>query len=263
MWTCPQCKQKNRDDARFCRGCGLERGSAVYPPPERGRSPWLPWLLLGLLGLALIVLGLVLLLRDPSDPGIKPTPEPTPSWELQDARDDNIPSPEPIVVVTPSPTAPFVGYLTESAQLSEQGLGQLKNVMEGVIAENVRTTWGAPEHLLSSEYRGYLLLTPKGDNSTFHNILILVYQNRVNIRIPAEGVDKTLEYYYPLRFEDLWCSADGSLILPSPILPGGEVKANVPGHYFYYKGYGDLEALRRAMVDPERSAYNVEEFWAP
>ena len=266
MWICPQCEQKNRDDARFCSGCGWERDAfGTAYPPEKGRSPWLPWLLLGLLGLALIILGLVLLLRDPSDPRVKPTPTPAPTapWELQDARDDNIPSPEPVEVVTPSPTAPFVGYLTESGQLSEQGLGQLRNVMEGVIAENVRTTWGAPEHLLSSEYRGYLLLTAKGDNSTFHNILILVYQNRVNIRIPAEGVDKTLEYYYPLRFEDLWCSADGSLILPSPILPGGEVKANVPGHYFYYKGYGDLEALRRAMVDPERSAYNVEEFWAP
>ena len=71
------------------------------------------------------------------------------------------------------------------------------------------------------------------------------------------------EKSYPLRFEELWCSADGSLVLSSPVLPGGEVKANVPGHYFYYKGYGDLEALRRAMADPERSVYNVEEVWAP
>lgn len=263
MWTCPQCKQKNRDDARYCIGCGRERGSAY--PAGKGVSPWLPWLLLGLLGLALIILGLVLLLRDPQDPGAEPTPTPAPtaSWEAQDARDDNIPSPVPIQVATPVPTAPYVGYLTESGQLSEQGLGQLRRVMEDVIAENVRTTWGAPEHLLSSEYRGYLLLSPKGEDAPFHNILILVYQNRVNIRIPAEGVDKTLEYYYPLRFEELWCSADGSMVLSSPVLPGGEVKANVPGHYFYYKGYGDLEALRRAMADPERSVYNVEEVWAP
>ena len=261
MWTCPRCKQKNQSEARFCVRCGLERRA---DPAGRNGSSWLPWLLLGLLGLALIILGLVLLLRDPAGPGSKsePAPAPTAAWAAQDARDENAPSPVPIEVVTPSPTAPFVGYLTESGQLTERGLGQMKKVMEDVIAENVRTTWGAPEHLLSSEYRGCLLLTAKGEDAPFHNILILVYQNRVNIRIPAEGVDKTLEYYYPLRFENVWCSADGSLVLPSPILPGGEVKANVPGHYFYYKGYADLEALRRAMADPERERYTVEEIWA-
>lgn len=247
MWICPRCYRSNQDRARYCIGCGMERGAA---PADGGipRRRWLPWALLGLFGLICIAVGLILLLVTPAPQPPRPAPvDPTPDGTAEIEPVD--PSAGPQEIVTPTP--PFSGYLEETDQLSEQGLEQLRQVMENTIAENIRSSWSPAEHLVSSDYRGFLLLTPKESGSTPRNVLILVYENRVNIRIPAEGVDKSLDYYYALRFENVWCNADGSLVLPAPIKPEGEIKANVPKHYFYYKGYPDLDALRREQVDSE------------
>ena len=281
MWVCPYCKRENRDFAKYCIACGREKGAvSLGKGSGSGGMRWLPWVLLGLLGMACVALGLILLLRNVAPASVDPAeteetipaaaPEvvitlaplttPAPETEAEPAAD--APAAAPLLIVTPTPEPVFSGFLTEPGQLSEKGLSQMKRVMEDTIAENVRTSWNPVEHLESSEYAGYVLLRAKGESQPIRNILILAYHNRVNIRIPAEGVDKTLEYYYTLRFENVWCNADGSLILPSPVRPEGEVKANVPGHYFYYKGYSDLDALRRAMVDPERENYDVTEMWA-
>ncbi len=256
MWTCPHCKAENWDQAVFCTACGRERGAVQ---PAAGKPRWLPWALLGLFGLVCIAVGLILLLLTPTPE--PPAPVETPARELPGTVEIVTPSPAaaPVEILTPSPAAAYSGYLTESGQLGDPGLAQLKQTMEDTIAENIRSSWSPTEHLLSADYQGYLLLTARDEGDPIRNALVLVYYNRVNIRIPAEGVDKSLEYYYTLRFENVWCNADGSLILPAPVKPGNEIKANVPGHYFYYKGYPDLDELRKGQVDEAR--FHAAEIW--
>lgn len=196
--------------------------------------------------------------RPTPTPTPRPTPTPTPAPS---------PSPTPIYIPRPSirpaetPAPAYSGYLTDPRQVGDGGLRQLCQVMDSTIAENVRTTWGAPEHLDRSRYVGMYLLNARRESARTTNILILVYQNDVTISLPAEGVSKSLSYYYTLRFENVWCYADGSLLLSTPQKPLEEVQANIPGHNFYYRGYASLEDLERVQITPQMSAYDVQERW--
>ena len=134
--------------------------------------------------------------------------------------------------------------------------------MEDTIAFNVETTWGTPEHLNSSTYVGYYLLTAKRDDARTKNILVLIYRNDVTISLPAEGVNKSMSYYFTLRFENVYCNADGSLRFSAPQQPVEIVEANIPRHNFYYNGYASLEAVKNAQVRPQIGNFNCQENWA-
>ena len=145
--------------------------------------------------------------------------------------------------------------------MNNVGLAQLCRTMDDVISYNIRISWGPPEHLNSTDYVGFYLLTAKGANTATSNILILVFYNNVTISIPAEGVNKTLSYYYTLRFENVWCYSDGSLLLSTPQKPLDKVEANIPGHNFYYMGYASLDALEAAQIRPQLGMFDCQERW--
>ena len=124
------------------------------------------------------------------------------------------------------------------------------------------TSWGAAEHLNSSVYVGCCLLSADQEDTRPRSVLILIYKNDVTVSIPAQQINKSLSYYYMLRFENVWCNADGSLTLSTPQGPAGTVYANIPGHNFYYSGYESLEALRNSQITPLLSKYTLSEAWA-
>jgi hypothetical protein len=129
--------------------------------------------------------------------------------------------------------------------------------MDGVIANNVRTTWGSVEHLNRSEYVGCYLLTARDPNARTRNMLILVYRNDVSVIIPAENINKSLSYYYSLKFENVRRSADGTLILGEHQGPTDTVNAGIPGHHFYYNGNKTLDEVYKAWVKPYAGSYTV------
>ncbi len=186
---------------------------------------------------------------------LTPTPGPT-------ATIPQTPAPTAVIPQTPTPATGYSGYLTDLSQLGSQGLGQLCQVMEETIDRNVRTSWGSPEHLDRSVYVGCYLLSAAQEDTRPRSILILIYQNDVTISIPAQQIYKSLSYYYMLRFENVWCSADGSLTLSTPQGPAGTVYANIPGHNFYYSGYETLDALRNSQITPLLGKYTLSETWA-
>ncbi len=147
------------------------------------------------------------------------------------------------------------------SQVNSVGLAQLCQLMDDTIAFNVRTSWAPAEHLNSSEYVGFYLLVAKREDARTQNILVLVYRNDVTISIPAESVNKNLSYYYSLRFENVYCNADGSLRLSVPQKPVDKVEANIPRHNFYYNGYASLEALVNAQIRPQLSMFDCQERW--
>ena len=149
------------------------------------------------------------------------------------------------------------GKSYDASRLESKGLDQLCRVMEDTIAYNVRTSWGAPEHLDRSYYVGLYLLSAKTDSTWPRNILVLVYRNEVTISIPAENVNKSLSYYYTLRFENVWCNEDGSLNLPTPQKPEQKVEANIPGHYFYYMGYQTTDDVFLYLLAPYTDEYEL------
>ena len=149
------------------------------------------------------------------------------------------------------------GLLTDASQIDSRGVQQLCDTMDGVIANNVRTTWGSVEHLNRSEYVGFYLLTAKDENARTRNMLILVYRNDVSVIIPAENVNKSLSYYYSLRFENVQRGADGSLLLGDYQEPGDRVNADIYRHNFYYNGHRTLDEVYNAWVKPYESGYTV------
>lgn len=200
--------------------------------------------------------------RSTPTPTPKPTPTPTPKpTPTPTPKPTPTPTPRPTPTPIPTPTPAFSGYLTDPSQVNSRGLQQLCQVMEDTIAYNVRTSWGAPEHLDNSEYVGYYLLLAKREDARTKNILILIYRNDVTISIPAEKVNKSLSYYYTLRFENVWCNADGSLRLSTPQKPADRVEANIPRHNFYYMGYWSLEDILNAQIRPQLSAFDYLECW--
>ena len=249
-----------------------------------GSNFWL-WLLLELLVLACAILCLVLFLNRNKEPGGAAAPAPeytaTPAEEEAEpgfepwpaaepaAPDDSpattaptaapvtVPTTAPVQVPITSSPAAFVGYLDDASRLESKGLDQLCRVMEDTIAYNVRTSWGAPEHLDRSRYVGFYLLSAKTDSTWPRNILVLVYRNEVTISIPAENVNKSLSYYYTLRFENVWCNEDGSLNLPTPQKPEQKVEANIPGHYFYYMGYQTTDDVFWYLLAPYTDEYEL------
>ena len=150
MWYCPNCGEKNQNDYRFCVNCGApaeiqgaERIERKARPAAPAKRPVWPWILLGCV--LLIVAGeLLYLVLSGSDK--KPDPMPTPT--------------QTIVIVTPSPepTPVETGLLTDAAQLDSRDEQQLRSAMDGVIAENVRSSWNSVEHLTASD-RGRMLST--------------------------------------------------------------------------------------------------------
>ena len=270
MWICNQCGASNPDHAYYCTGCGQIR---TVPGHGRGDKAWL-WLLLELLVLAGAIVGLILFLRRDKEPDSAAAPAPiytaAPSdgeaeivsepWPAAEPAPDDSPAAVPTtapVQVTIGPSAAFVGYLDDASRLESKGLDQLCRVMEDTIAYNVRTSWGAPEHLDRSRYVGFYLLSAKTDSTWPRNILVLVYRNEVTISIPAENVNKSLVYFYTLRFENVWCNEDGSLNLPTPQKPEQKVEANIPGHYFYYMGYQTTDDVFWYLLAPYTDDYEL------
>ena len=64
--------------------------------------------------------------------------------------------------------------------------------MDGVIANNVRTTWGSVEHLNRSEYVGFYLLAAKDENA----------RTQVSAELPPE-MKGVVQPGMPVRFEGL------------------------------------------------------------
>ncbi len=277
MWICRNCGGENQDNYLFCVGCGQPRGEdranrrAETPPARTGRPLW-PWVLVGGLLLTVAVLLLVIVLRGADDSAAEEAPwapAPAPAASEQPVEPEETPDSQPIVIVPteepapaptpgPSPT-PLPGpvLLSDAGQLDGQSLRQLCDVMDSVIATNVRTTWGAVEHLNRASYVGCYLLTARDPNAQTQNMLILVYRNEVSIVIPAESVDKDLDYYYSLEFENVLLNPDGSLSLGEPQKPTDRVNASVPRHNFYYNGHKTTEEVYRAWVKPYESGYTV------
>ena len=272
-------------------GTGGKTSGGTGGKTSGGSNLWL-WLVLALLVLASAALVLILVLNrdktpdkssDPvhtaapageqptvptpvSEQGNTPTTAPTAApttvptaapTAVPTAAPTAVPTTAPVQVPITSPPAAFVGYLDDASRLESKGLDQLCRVMEDTIAYNVRTSWGAPEHLDRSYYVGLYLLSAKTDSTWPRNILVLVYRNEVTISIPAENVNKSLSYYYTLRFENVWCNEDGSLNLPTPQKPEQRVEANIPGHYFYYMGYQTTDDVFLYLLAPYTDEYEL------
>ena len=295
MWICGNCGTNNGSEYRFCVGCGQPRAAAErrQAPPRRdyqpapaprpvpgpSRRPIWPWALAGVLLLALAGVLLALVLG-----GFDREPEPTavpiepviaapdqPAATAENGQNPNSSGPviilpaEPSPAATPAPTptpepassVAETGLLTDASQIDSRGLQQLCALMDGVIANNVRTTWGSVEHLNRSEYVGFYLLAAKDENARTRNMLILVYRNDVSVIIPAENVNKSLSYYYSLRFENVQRGADGSLLLGDYREPGDTVNADIYRHNFYYNGHRTLDEVYNAWVKPYESGYTV------
>ena len=275
MWYCPNCGEKNQNDYRFCVNCGApaeiqgaERIERKARPAAPAKRPVWPWILLGCV--LLIVAGeLLYLVLSGSDKKPDPEPAPTQTIVIAAPTPTPTPNPEPILITTPEPSptpAPTpepspatveTGLLTDAAQLDSRDVQQLRSAMDGVIAENVRSSWNSVEHLTASDYVGCYLLTAKDANAQVQNMLIVVYRNDVSIVIPQENVNKSLSYYYSLRYKNVTRNADGTLTLGACEKPSERVNADVYRHNYYYNGHKTTDEVYKAWVKPYEGAYQV------
>lgn len=147
-------------------------------------------------------------------------------------------------------------FLLSADGLSRSDLDVLKDTVSGVIAYNVSSSWGKAEHLDRSAYVGCYVLSRNDSAGQPRNYVIAVFQNDVTISIPAEKVNKSLSYYYTLRFENVIGTGDS--FQPGDYeKPDNKVLAGVPGHNFYYMGYASLSDLYASLVRPFEANYTV------
>ena len=135
----------------------------------------------------------------------------------------------------------------------------MKQQLEDVVRSNVAKSWGSAEHLDGLEYVGAYVLYKK-DRAIYgwNNYVDIVYRVSASISIPAEGIQESFSYYYVLGYRNVVVDQYGNFVSGDydGVSSSKRFEPGIPGHSFWYAGFGDLQ-----QVYTEYAAKNLAHYY--
>lgn len=151
-------------------------------------------------------------------------------------------------------------YVRDIEDLPAAAEQTMKQQLEDVVRSNVANTWGSAEHLDSLEHVGTYVLRKK-DKSIYGeaNYVDIVYRVNASVSIPAEGIQRTFSYYYVLSYRGVVVDQYGNFVKGSYdiVSSSKRFEPGIPGHSFWYAGYGDLQQVYNEYAAKNLAHYYV------
>lgn len=160
-------------------------------------------------------------------------------------------------------------YVSKLSDVDPDAMEKMKSQAKEVFNSYVQQNWDETCSLLSMDYVGNILLTPKNSNRAYDMHLYLVYKIQVRNRYNKDGqsYDKNNTYYWYISFDELLDDEDGKteVDLSDYATPRDyfTVESGISSGFFdkswKYYGYESLDDLKKAVIMDNIDDFNHEE----
>lgn len=160
-------------------------------------------------------------------------------------------------------------YVKDLSEISPDALEDMKKQAEDVYNAHVARSWGEGEKLMSFDYLGEYLLTPK--NGSGYNSLYLVYKAKVH-NTAEDSHDKVVfdemtDVYWYILYRNIMTDGEGNMDYDvnyyDTVSHTFYVEAETDSWWnyktWYYYGYETLDELYKNVVTVNIDDYNYQE----
>ncbi len=159
-------------------------------------------------------------------------------------------------------------YVKDLSEITPDALDKMKKQAEDVYNAHVARSWGDGEKLMSFDYLGEYLLTPKNDGG--YNNLYLVYKAKVHNTAKDDDkvvFDQMTDVYWYILYRNIMTDGENNIDFDvtyyDTVGNTFYVKADTGSWWssksWYYYGYETLDELYKNVVTSNMDKYNHQE----